>query len=72
MAARKILACISLIAFVIAVQPAVAQNGNDPAPANPSTGPAPAKHGHKNHTGKHRRQQKPAPLQQGSSAGANG
>ncbi len=61
MVARKIFACVSLIAFAIAVQPAFAQNG-DNAPAtssggatNPST--APAKRTPKQHTGRHRRQQ---------------
>jgi hypothetical protein len=61
MLVRKSLACVSLIAFAIAAQPAFAQNGdNAPAPSsggatNPST--APAQRTPKKHTGRHRRQQ---------------
>ena len=79
MAARSVLACISLIAFAITSQPAFAANDDTPPPANPSTrnpagtthpgtNPAatPAKRQHKHHAGKHHRQQTPAPQQQGS------
>ena len=68
MAPWKILACASLISFAIAASPAVAQNGNDPPAANPSTSPAPVKQPRKHHSGKHRRQQKPASQQQGAPA----
>jgi hypothetical protein len=56
MAARKILACVWLIAFAIAAHPAFAENGNDATTTSPS--PAPAQRPHKHHSGKHRRQQK--------------
>ena len=72
MPARKILACVSLIAFAVAAQPAFAQNG-DNAPAtsssggatNPST--APAQRAHKQHSGRHRRQQTQQAPQTGGS-----
>ena len=56
MAARKTLACISLIALAITSQPALAANGDDPPTANPSASPSPAKRQHRHHGGKHRRQ----------------
>ena len=55
MAARKIFACVSLIAFAIAAHPAFAENGNDATTPNPSA--TPAQRPHKHHSGKHRRQQ---------------
>jgi hypothetical protein len=64
MAARSVLACISLIAFAIASQPAAAANDDSPPPANPSTtnpSASPAKRPHRQHAGKHRRHQKPSP-----------
>jgi hypothetical protein len=57
MAARKFVACFSLIAFAITSQPALAANGDDPPAANPSASPSPAKRQHRHHSGKHRRQQ---------------
>ena len=63
MAARSVLACILLIAFAIASQPAFAANDDNPPPANPATtnpSTAPAKRPHRHHAGKHRRHQKPA------------
>ncbi len=71
MTARKILACVPLIAFTIAAQPAFAQNGNNAPAPSPLSGGAtnqstsPAQSPPKQHTGRHRRQQtqqqQPAP-----------
>jgi hypothetical protein len=72
MVARKTLAVVSLIAFAIAAQPALAQNGNVPPAADPSAGPAPAKRPHKHQSGKHRRQHKPGPQQQGNASSNSG
>jgi hypothetical protein len=68
MPARKILTCISLIALAIAAQPAFAQNG-DNAPATSSGGATnpsatPAQRTHKQHSGRHRRQQQQQPAPQ--------
>jgi hypothetical protein len=68
MAARKSLACISVIAFAIVSQPSLAANGDDPPAANPSTSPSPAKRQHQHHNGKHRRQ--PQQQQQSQPTGA--
>lgn len=57
MAVRNMFACVSLIAFAIASQPAFAENGNDPATTHPSATPAKRQHRH-HHAGKHRHQQK--------------
>ena len=75
MTARKILACVPLIAFTIAAQPAFAQNGNNaPAPSplsggatNPLTSPAQSPP--KQHTGRHRRQQTQQQQQQAPQSG---
>jgi hypothetical protein len=64
MAARKFVACFSLIAFAITSQPALAANGDDPPQANPSASPSPAKRQHRHHRGKHRRQQQQQQQQQ--------
>ncbi len=70
MAARSVLACISLIAFAVASQPAFAANDDTPAAtpsgANPSAAPAKRQH-HRHHGGKRRNQQQQQ-QQTGSSA----
>jgi hypothetical protein len=69
MAARSVLACISLIAFTIASQPALAANDDNP-PVNPSTtspSTSPAKRPHRHHSRRHRHQQ-PSPQDNGAPA----
>ena len=70
MAVRKMFACVSLIAFAVASQPASAENGNDPPATNPST--TPAKRPHRRHSGKHRRQQNQQQQQQQQAPQADG
>ena len=76
MTARKILACVSLIAFTIA-QPAFAQNGNNAPTPSPLSGGAtnqstsPAQSPPKQHNGRHRRQQSQQQQQAPQSGGSN-
>lgn len=70
MTAQCVLACISLITFVAASQPAFAENANDPPAASPSASPPPAKQPRKHHSGRPRHHRKPA-TQPGSVPASN-